>query len=169
MDFLPTCYYELVCQSASFVRCYYTGCPSLCWPLVSSEQEVNVLRLAPYDGYFYGSYGLQNFKLSGAQLPHVLVPQNNFKDVFNNTCDIGDFRAHLFCPQTTEELPKKHHEAELPTNALSKIDYGHSRHREDCKEACFCQRITQRALCKIRLEDEHPIIQNAPLPLHFTH
>ena len=47
-----------------------------------------MLRLAPYDGYFYGSYGLQNFKLSGAQLPHVLVPQNNFKDVFNNTCDI---------------------------------------------------------------------------------
>ena len=38
--------------------------------------------------------------------PDALVLKNTFTDVFN----IGDFRAHIFCPQTTQELPKKHHE-----------------------------------------------------------
>ena len=59
-------------------------------------------------------------------------PENTFTDVFDNTCDIGDFKAHIFYQQTTQELPKKHHEAgspeQLPTNALSQIDYGHTRH-----------------------------------------
>ena len=39
--------------------------------------------------------------------PDALVLKNSFTDVF----DIGDFRAHIFCPQTIQELPKKHHEA----------------------------------------------------------
>ena len=49
-------------------------------------------------------------------VPHVLVPKNTFTDVFDNTRDI-------FCPQTTQELPKKHDEAgspednDLPTGA----------------------------------------------------
>ena len=30
------------------------------------------------------------------------------------TCGIVDTRAQIFCPQTTEELPKKHHEAGTP-------------------------------------------------------
>ena len=30
--------------------------------------------------------------------PHVLAPKTTFTDVFYNTCDIGDFRAHIFCP-----------------------------------------------------------------------
>ena len=64
------------------------------------------------------------------------------KDEFDNTCDMGDFRAHIFCPQMTQELPKKHYEAglpeQLPTGALSQIDYGHNRHCEDCKEICLC-------------------------------
>ena len=59
-----------------------------------------------------------------------------YPDVFDNTCDICDFGAHIFCPQTTQELPKKHNEAgspevnDLPTDALSQIDYGHIRHCE---------------------------------------
>ena len=52
-----------------------------------------------------------------------MKPKNTFTDVFDNTCDIGDFRAHIFCPQTTQELPKKNHEAGAPeqllTNALN--------------------------------------------------
>ena len=87
--------------------------------------------------------------LGGAGLPHVLVPKNTFSDVFDNTCDSSDFRAHIFCPQTTQELPKKHNEArppeQLPTDELSQIDYGHTRHREDC----LCQQTTQRAFWKI--------------------
>ena len=63
---------------------------------------------------------------------HVLVPKNTFTDVFDNTGDISDFRAHIFCSQTTQELPKKHNEAgppeQLPTDALSQIYYGHTRH-----------------------------------------
>ena len=77
--------------------------------------------------------------IEGAELSHVLVPKNTFTDVFDNTCDISDFRAHNFCPQMTQELPKKHKEAglseQLPTDALSQIDYGHTRH---C-EGCLCQ------------------------------
>ena len=42
-----------------------------------------------------------------AKRPDALVLKNTFTDVF----DIGDFRAHISCPQTTQELPKKHHEA----------------------------------------------------------
>ena len=63
-------------------------------------------------------------------------------DVFNITCDIGDIRTHISCLQTTQELPKKHHEAgppeQLPTGALSQIDYGQARHCEDCKEVRLC-------------------------------
>ena len=37
-----------------------------------------------------------------------------------------------FCPLTTQELPKKRHEAgsseKLPYDALSQIDYGHTGH-----------------------------------------
>ena len=36
--------------------------------------------------------------------PHVLVPKNTCKGIIDNKCDIGDFRAHIFCPQTTQEL-----------------------------------------------------------------
>ena len=43
----------------------------------------------------------------GAEPPHVLVPTNTFADVLDNTCDISDFRAHIFFPETTRELPKK--------------------------------------------------------------
>ena len=45
--------------------------------------------------------------------PHVLLPKNTFTEVLHNTCDISDFRAHIFCPQTTQELPK-HYEAGPP-------------------------------------------------------
>ena len=34
-------------------------------------------------------------------------------------------------------------------DALSKIDYGHTRHCEDCREVCVCQWTTQRAFWKI--------------------
>ena len=72
--------------------------------------------------------------------------ENTFTDVFDITSDIGNFRPHIFCPQATKELPRKHHEAcppiQLPTDALSQIDYGHTRHYEDCKEVCLCQRTT---------------------------
>ena len=47
------------------------------------------------------------------------VPKNTFMDVFDITCDISDFRAHIFCPQTTQELPKKHHKAGPPKQALT--------------------------------------------------
>ena len=74
-------------------------------------------------------------------------PKKPLKDEFDNTFDIGDFRAHIFCPQTNQERAEKHHEArppeQLPTNAFSQIDYGHTRHCEDCKEVCLCQRTTQ--------------------------
>ena len=57
--------------------------------------------------------------------------ENTFSDVFNNTCDISDFKKH------NEAGPPE----QLPTDALSQIDYGLTRHCEDC----LCQRTTQRA------------------------
>ena len=47
------------------------------------------------------------------------------------TCDISDFKKH------NETGPPE----QLPTDALSQINYGHTRHCEDC----LCQRTTQRA------------------------
>ena len=80
---------------------------------------------------------------------YVLVPQNSLTDVFDNTCGMSDFRAHIFCPQTTQKLPKKHNEAgrpeQLPADALSQTDDGHTRRCEDC----LCQRTTQSAFWKV--------------------
>ena len=81
----------------------------------------------------------KNFFGGERSLPHALVPKNSFTNVhvFNNTCDISDFTAHIFCPQTTQELPKKHNEVgppeQLPTDALAQINnyYGHTRHCEE--------------------------------------
>ena len=57
-------------------------------------------------------------------------------DVFDNTCHIDHFKAYIFCPQTTQEPPKKHNEGglpgHLPTDALSQIGYRHTRHCKDC-------------------------------------
>ena len=43
-------------------------------------------------------------------------------DVSDITSSIRDCRAHIFCPQRTQELPKKHHEErppeQLPTDVL---------------------------------------------------
>ena len=70
--------------------------------------------------------------------PQRFGAENTFTDLFDNTCDIGDFRVHIFCPETTQDLPKKHHEAgppvQLSTDVLSQINYGHTRHCEDWKE-----------------------------------
>ena len=78
----------------------------------------------------------------GGKAPSRFGAEKHFYDVFDNTCDISDFRAHFFCPQTTQELPKKHNEAgppeQLPTDEFSQIDYRRTRHREDC----LCQRTT---------------------------
>ena len=82
----------------------------------------------------------------GIVSPRFGAKKSTFTDVFDNTYDIVDFRAHIFCPQTTQELPKRHNEVgppeQLPTDALSQIDYGHC-------EDCLCQRTTQRAFWKI--------------------
>ena len=60
-------------------------------------------------------------------------------DAFDNTCDIS---AH-FLPS---ELPTKYNEEgppeQLPTDTLSQIDYGQTKHCEDC----LCQRTTQMGI-----------------------
>ena len=99
------------------------------------------------------------------------------------TVGIGDIRVHIFCPQMTQELPKKHHKAgpreQLPTDALSQIDCRHTRQCEDCKEVCLCQWTMQRAFQKIwvgvctwlrkrwALLLPTPTFQNAPPPLSW--
>ena len=94
------------------------------------------------------------------------MPKDTLTDVFDNTCDISDFGARIVCPQTTQELPKKH------TVALPQNVYWHTRHCEHC----LCQRTTQGAFWKnwegvyVWLSGRwvphpHPTFQNAPPPL----
>ena len=68
----------------------------------------------------------------------VTAYPSKISDVYDISCCIEDFRAHIFCPQTTQEFARKHHEArlpgQLPSYALSQVDYGHTRHLKDCKE-----------------------------------
>ena len=46
------------------------------------------------------------------------MPKNTFTDGFYNTCDIGDFRAHIFCPQTKA---KEHQEAGAPEQLATDV------------------------------------------------
>ena len=62
----------------------------------------------------FSQVSLHRRRSRGGTPPHVLVPKNTFTDVFDNTCDISDFRAHIFRSQATHELPKKHNEAGRP-------------------------------------------------------
>ena len=91
-----------------------------------------------------------------------------------NTFDISDFRSAYFLPQTTQELSKKHSEAGPPeqSDALSQIDYGHTRHCEDC----LCQTNNAKSIFKNLSRDmrmaerkiSSPVpatCQNAPPPL----
>ena len=74
------------------------------------------------------------------------------KVVFDTTCVIGDFRAYIFYPPSTQELPKKYHEAkssdQVPTYALSQINYGYG-HPVDTFE------IAKRFACAKELRKEH--------------
>ena len=43
------------------------------------------------------------------------VPRFGGENIASNTTyGIGDITAHIYCAQTAQELPKKHHEAGLP-------------------------------------------------------
>ena len=71
-----------------------------------------------------GSVVPLNTNMAG-QSPSRLVRKNTFTEVLHNTCDISDLKAHIFSPQTTQELPKKHHEAgppkQLTTDTLDTV------------------------------------------------
>ena len=73
------------------------------------------------------------------------------KVVFDITCGIGNFRTYIFaCPPSTQELPKKHHEAgsseQVPAYALPEIDNGHT---VDTFE------IAKRFACANEIRKEH--------------
>lgn len=65
------------------------------------------------------------------------------------------FRAHIFYQQTTQILPKKHHEAGSPEQLPTNITHCNKSITDtldtvkDCKEVCLCQRTTQKAFWKI--------------------
>ena len=70
-------------------------------------------------------------KIPGAQSGPPPPPFVGVKNIVSDiTSGISDIRAHIVCPQKTQELPKKHHEAgqpqQLPTVALSQIDCRHT-------------------------------------------
>ena len=55
----------------------------------------------------------RNSQKAGNSFRKGLVPKNTFTDVFDISCDIGDFMAHIFCRQMTQELPKKAYDGGL--------------------------------------------------------
>ena len=64
-------------------------------------------------------------------LGHSPPPHVGVKNIIGNiTGGISDIRAHIVCPQMTQELSEKHHEAgppeQLPTVVLSQIDCRHT-------------------------------------------
>ena len=46
--------------------------------------------------------------------------ENTFTDAFNYR-DVFDFRSHIFCPQTTQQLPKKHKETGPPQKLTNRL------------------------------------------------
>ena len=53
----------------------------------------------------------------GAEPPRLSAKKHFYECIchpIDIACDIDDFRSHIFCPQTTQQQPKKHHEARPP-------------------------------------------------------
>ena len=99
------------------------------------------------------SFPNENLGVQLPPCPRFGTEKHFYRRIWQYLSDISDFRTHIFClAQMTQELPKEHNEAgppeQLPSDTLSQIDYGHTRHCEDCKEVCLCQRTTQRAFWK---------------------
>ena len=96
------------------------------------------MTLADYKSCRGGAGGSVAPTNRNAPPPKVLVPKNSVRRGPQTLTGVFNITRNISCPQTTPELPKKHQEAgppeQLPTDALSQIDYGHSRHCEGCKE-----------------------------------
>ena len=147
------------------LNCSIHSARNICTVPSSKYKNLHKIRISKHPLYRRWSRGSRsvrsptpqtNNKYWGEEPPfHVLVPEDTFTDVFDITCDMADFKAHIhiFCPQTSYELSKKRHEATPPKNCLvthcDKSKYEHTRHSEDCKEVCLCQRTTRRAFWRI--------------------
>ena len=71
-----------------------------------------------------------------AELP---VPSFGAENIASNiTYGIGDITAHIYCAQTAQELPKKHHEAVLPERLPTDTIARGSRVNERRVRARFC-------------------------------
>ena len=47
--------------------------------------------------------------------PHVSIPKISLAQHTASICGIDNFRAHIFCPMKTNNLPQKHHELRSST------------------------------------------------------
>ena len=93
---------------------------------------------------------LRSFRQNSCHQNATRRDPQTVKVVFDIICGIGDFRAYIFCPPSTQELHRKHNETvsseQVPTYALSQIDYGHT---VDTFE------IAKRFPCAKELRKEH--------------
>ena len=73
----------------------------------------------------------------GGTVPHILLPTKIASD-----CGIGDIRAHIFCPQMTQELAKYTIKQDRLNNCLNRCSCHKSiadtPDTEDCKDVCLC-------------------------------
>ena len=65
------------------------------------------------------------------------------KWMYFSLADIGDFRAHIFYPQTTQELPNMHHDAGTleqltPDHCHKSITDILDTVKINCKDVCLC-------------------------------
>ena len=65
------------------------------------------------------------------------------KWMYFSLADIGHFRAHIFYPQTTQELPNMHHDAGTleqltPDHCHKSITDILDTVKINCKEVCLC-------------------------------
>ena len=70
---------------------------------------------------------MQSFQQNSCHQNTVRRCTQTLMDVFDVTSSIRNFRAHIFCPRTIQELPENYHKVgppeQWPTDALSQIDY----------------------------------------------
>ena len=132
-------------------------------------------------------YALLHHRWSSRGRRRPLAPRfgakNTFTDVVDITCDISDFRAHIFCPKKTQKLPKKHHEAGPPEQSWTTA-YGCIVTNRLRKHKTVTVKTGKRLLVPTKnakgifgkfeegyahgwVEDEPPKFQNAPPRLHM--
>ena len=109
----------------------------------------------------------QKKKIGGGRAHPCFGAEKHFYTyTFYITCEISDLRAHISALRRLKNYlrstMKQDRLNKLDTDALSQIDYGHSRHCEDWKEVCLCQLKTPKVFWKIWVRVPYGWVEDQP-------